>query len=62
MFDYLRQTQVINLKEFTVNSVNYLGWKLRIEFEIALIDWGELNFDKSFLHFNVKKKTYAKVS
>ena len=30
------------------------------ELEIGLIDWGELNFDKPFLNFNVKKKIYAK--
>ena len=30
------------------------------ELEIELIDGGELNFDKSFLHFDVKKKIYAK--
>lgn len=30
------------------------------EFDIGLADGGELNFDKSFLQFNLKKKTYAK--
>ena len=35
MFDYLTKTQVTNLKEFTVSSINYLGWELGIEFEIA---------------------------
>ena len=28
MFDYLTKTQVINLKEFAADSINYLGWKL----------------------------------
>ena len=26
------------------------------ELEIGLVDWGELNFNQSFLRFNVKKK------
>ena len=30
--------------------------------EIGLVDGGELNFDQSFLKFNVKKKIYAKSS
>ena len=30
------------------------------ELEIALIDGDELNFDKSFPHFNVTKEIYAK--
>ena len=38
MFDYLTQTQVINLKEFTADSINYLVWELETEFEIALTD------------------------
>ena len=42
------------MKELAVDSINYLVWKLEIEFEIALTDGGELNFDKSFLNFNVK--------
>ena len=50
------------MKEFTADSINYLVWELGIEFEIALTDVGELNFDKSFLHFNVKKKIYAKIT
>ena len=53
------KNQIINLKEFTVHGINYLGWKLRTEFEIPL--GGEINFDKSFLHFNVIK-IYAKVT
>ena len=28
--------------------------------EIGLFDWGELNFNQSFLKFNVKKKIQAK--
>ena len=59
--DHLTKNWVISLKEFTVDSKNYLHWKLGIEFEIALNYACELNFDKSFLHFNVKKKIYAKV-
>ena len=27
MFDYLTKTSIINLKEFTVDSINYLGWE-----------------------------------
>ena len=49
------------MKKYTVDSINYLVWELKIEFEIALTDGGELNFGKSFLHFNVKKK-YPKVT
>ena len=30
MFDYLTKTEVINLKKFTVDSLNYLGWELKI--------------------------------
>ena len=50
------------MKEFTADSINYLVWELGIEVEIALTDVGELNFDKSFLHFNVKKKIHAKIT
>ena len=34
-----------------MRNINYLGWELGIEFEIAIIytDGGELNFDISFL-------------
>ena len=32
------------------------------DFEIAFTDGGELNFDKSFLRFNVKKKLYQKAT
>ena len=38
MSDYLNKTQVINLKDFTANSINYLVWELGIQFEIALTD------------------------
>ena len=27
MFDYLTKTSVINLKEFTVDSINGVGWE-----------------------------------
>ena len=30
------------------------------ELYVRLIDKGEINFEKSFLHFHVKKKKYAK--
>ena len=50
------------MKKFTVDSTNYLACELEIEFETALTDGGELNFDKSFLYFNVKKKIYPKVT
>ena len=30
--------------------------------DIGLVDGGELNFDQSFLQFDVKKKIYAKSS
>ena len=30
--------------------------------DIGLVDGGELNFDQSFLQFDVKKKLYAKSS
>ena len=56
MFDYLKKKEVINLREFIADSKNHLVWKLGIEFERVLIDECELNFDKPFLHFNVKKK------
>ena len=35
----------MNLKEFTVDCLNYHVWVLGIEFEIALTDGSELNFD-----------------
>ena len=38
-----------------MDSINYLVWELKAELEIALNDGSELNFGKSFLHFNVKK-------
>ena len=60
MVDCLTRTKVINLKEFTMDSINYLVWELRIEFEITLANGSELNFDKSSLHFNAKKKIYLK--
>ena len=57
MFDYLSKIYVlINFKEFYVDKINYLVGELRIESEIAITDGGELNFDKSFLRLNVRKK------
>ena len=32
-----------------------------LELEIRLVDGGELNFNQSFLKFNVKKKIQAKI-
>ena len=32
------------------------------ELDIGLADGGELNFDESFLQFNVKKKIHGKIS
>ena len=32
------------------------------ELDIGLVDGSELNFDQSFLQFNVRKKLYAKRS
>ena len=32
------------------------------ELDIGLVDGAKLNFDQSFLQFNVKKKLYAKSS
>ena len=43
-----------------VDNTNYLGWELAIEFEVAL-DRDELNFDKSFLDFNIKNKNIGKI-
>ena len=48
------------MKDFAEGSTNYLVWELGIEFEIALTDVGELNFDKFSLNFNAKKKIYPK--
>ena len=45
-----------------MGSIDYLAWRWGTEFEIALTDGGESNFDQSFLHFNVNKKLYAKVT
>ena len=27
MFDYLTKTSIINLKEFTVDSINFIDWE-----------------------------------
>ena len=50
------------MKEFIVDSINYLVWELGIEIKIALTDGSELNFDKSSLYLHVKKKIYPKVT
>ena len=47
------------MKEFTADSINYLVWELGIEFEIALTDGGELNFEvevEVFPAFSCKEK------
>ena len=61
MFDYLSKIYVINFKEFYVYKINYLVGELGIESEIAITDGGELNFDKSFLRLNVRKKYIQKL-
>ena len=38
MFDCLAKTWVINVKEFIVESINYIDWELGIEFETTLIN------------------------
>ena len=43
-----------------MDSINYLVWEFEIEFEIALTDGVELNFDKSFLYFIVKNIAICK--
>ena len=45
-----------------MDSINCLVWEFGIEFALALTYGGELNFGKSSLHFNVKKKMYPKVT
>ena len=62
MFDYLTKTQVVNVKEIIAESIKYQVWEMGCDFEIAFTDGGELNFDKSFLRFNVKKKLYPKAT
>ena len=61
MFDYLSKTYVINFKEFYVDKINDLVGELGIESEIPITDGGELNFDKSFLRLNVRKKHIQKL-
>ena len=34
MFDYLTKTSVINLKEFIVESINYLGWESNLSIRL----------------------------
>ena len=45
-----------------MDSINYLVWDLGIELEMAVTGGAELNFDKSSLHFNVKKKKYPRIA
>ena len=51
MFEYLTKTDIVNLKEFILNSINYLRWESGLKFEVAITDRGKLNFDKYLLHF-----------
>ena len=45
-----------------MDNINCLVWVLVIELEKALTDGDALNFNKTSLHFNVKKKIYSKVT
>ena len=45
-----------------MDSINCFIWELGIEFKKVLTDGGELNFNKSSLHINVKKKIYPQVT
>ena len=36
-----------------MDSIDYLGWELGIKLDLAFTDGSELNFDISFLNFNV---------
>ena len=49
------------MKNFTADSINYLVWEFETEFGVALTDGVELNFDKSFLHFNLKNTYMQKL-
>ena len=44
-----------------MDSINCLVWEVKIKFEIEITDGGELNFDKSVLHFIVNKKNIQKL-
>ena len=61
ILDYLTKTQVMNLKEFIRDSRNYIATLFGNWIWDNIYWWGyELNFDKSFLHYNAKKKLYTK--
>ena len=48
------------MKSFINDSINYIGWELGIQFEIAIYtDGDELHFDKSFL-FDIKRINICK--
>ena len=53
---------VKHLFKMTDRFMNYLMLICMLELDIGLIDGVKLNFDQSFLQFNVKKKLYAKSS
>ena len=38
MFEYLTKTDIINLKEFILNSINYLRWESGLKFEVAVTE------------------------
>ena len=38
MFEYLTKTDIINLKEFILNSINYLRWESGLKFEVAITE------------------------
>ena len=55
MFDYLTKTYVINLKEFTIDSINILVWneELNLRQNLSMgVSWILINLS---CIFNVKK-------
>ena len=56
MFDYLTKTYVINLKEFTIDSINILVWneELNLRQNLSIgVSWILINLS---CIFNVKKE------
>ena len=56
MFDYLTKTYVINLKEFTIDSINILVWneELNLRQNLSMgVSWILINLS---CIFNVKKE------
>ena len=63
MLDYLSKTQIMNLKEFIRDNKNYIATLFANWIWDNIYWWEyELNFDKSFLHYNAKKKLCTKAS